>query len=362
MGYNIILFFREVIMKKRFLTFFILILVVSFLVSFGYAEKKYDRKILKQASKLRKEGDKALKKKEFDKAIEYYLESLKLYPEDKRVHNNLAIAYVQKNEYEEAVKHYERALEIDPKFKNPKRPLLNLLNYLGGQYMKKGDFKKSNLYYEKLLKYLGNDKKNQKFILSVNYRMGINFYRLRDNKKSLEYLQKVLNYPEFQKEFPKLYPPVIYLVGVNYTLLGDKANGNKYLKEYISLKSSEENKDPFVAYAYFFIGENSFKTLEDKIEELKKSKDKKEIEKVRELASSMKEEIEPYFKKCIELNPKFEDAYTKLGNFYYLIKDLNKALEIYNKVVELFPNSPSINSYKRFRDALEKKLNSQEKK
>ncbi len=341
-------------MKRKVLLVIILILSFTLVSSVGFAEKKIDKKILKQASKLRKKGDKELKKKNIDKAIEYYLESLKLNPMDKSVHNNIAVAYVQKNEYEKAVKHYEKALEIDPKFKNPRRPLLNLLNFLGGQYMKKGDFKKSNEYYEKFLKYLGNDKKNQKIILSVNYRMGINYYRMRENKKSLEYLQKVMNYPDFQKNFPKLYPAVIYLVGVNYSLLGDLEKGNKYLKEYVTIKAPEEKTDPFVAYAYFFLGENNFKTLEDKVEELKKNKDEKEIEKVRELAASMRDRIEPYFKKCIELNPKLEDAYTKLGNFYYLAKDDKKALEIYNKVIELFPNSPAIEAYKRFRDTLKK--------
>ncbi len=339
-------------MKRRVLLVIILILSFSFLVSFCFAEEKIDKKVLKQASKLRKKGDSELKKKNIDKAIEYYLESLKLNPMDKSVHNNIAIAYVQKNEYEKAAEHYEKALEIDPKFKNPRRPLLSLLNFLGGKYMKRGDFKKSNEYYEKFLKYLGDDKKNQKVILSVNYKMGINYYKLRDNKKSLEYFQKVLNYPDFQKNFPNLYPPVIYLIGVNYSLLGDSEKGNKYLREYITLKSSEEKTDPFVAIAYFFLGENNFKILEDKVEELKRNKDEKEIEKVRELAASMRDKIEPYFKKCIELNPKLEDAYTKLGNFYYLAKDNDKALEIYNKIIELFPNSPAVESYKKFRDTL----------
>jgi tetratricopeptide (TPR) repeat protein len=57
-------------------------------------------------------------KKEFDKAIAEYLESLKYNPNVASVHSNLGFAYFDKGDIEMAVKEYKKAIELDPQHGN----------------------------------------------------------------------------------------------------------------------------------------------------------------------------------------------------------------------------------------------------
>jgi tetratricopeptide (TPR) repeat protein len=51
-----------------------------------------------------------------DKAIENYLEALRLQPEDADVHNNLGMLLRNQNKLDEAITHFRKAIEINPRF------------------------------------------------------------------------------------------------------------------------------------------------------------------------------------------------------------------------------------------------------
>jgi tetratricopeptide (TPR) repeat protein len=98
-----------------------------------------------------------------------------------------------------------------------------------------------------------------------------------------------------------------------------------------------------------------------KIEEdasIKKVRDKKI--KIAELAKKTKD-IEPYLKKAIEIKPDIEDACKYLGNYYMRCQNKEEALKIYKLLVEKFPNSPQLSTYKKIVEDIEKMISNEKK-
>nr|BFF36924.1 hypothetical protein BACT7_17860 [Tenacibaculum mesophilum] len=71
----------------------------------------YTKKI--EADDLTKVADELSGKKEFEKAIKYYLKSLEIERDNVKVQYNLARAYEQNNQLIEAIEHYTKSIKID---------------------------------------------------------------------------------------------------------------------------------------------------------------------------------------------------------------------------------------------------------
>jgi len=54
------------------------------------------------------------------------------------------------------------------------------------------------------------------------------------------------------------------------------------------------------------------------------------------------EQVESYFKKAVELDPRNTNHYGELSYYYYLIRDYDKALEYSDRLIELLPDAPPV--------------------
>jgi tetratricopeptide (TPR) repeat protein len=147
---------------------------------------------------------------EYDMAIDDYTNSIKLRPDYKNAHYNLALCYENKKDYLQAVECYKKCLEIDPKgekyyyriglcyedYKSYDKGIeafkscikLNK-NYeysyyhLGLCYEFKKDYDMSILYYLRGLKINPNN-------LDINYGLGLCYYYSKDYLEAIEYFIK----------------------------------------------------------------------------------------------------------------------------------------------------------------------------
>ncbi len=82
-------------------------------------------------------------KKEYEKAVNDFKETLDLDPTMKEAYNNLGFCYRKLGKLEESLKSYKRALKLDPDF-------AQALEYLGETYLALDDMQKAKLNLLKL--------------------------------------------------------------------------------------------------------------------------------------------------------------------------------------------------------------------
>ncbi len=120
-----------------------------------------------------------------DKAIYYYNEGLKMFPNFIEAHYNVGNVYMNNNLYDKAISEYQKVLALNPKF-------TNAINNLANIYFAKEEYEKSMEMYKKALK-IKPDSPETRFNLSASY------FRLKQYDKAFEELNKILEYaPDYQ--------------------------------------------------------------------------------------------------------------------------------------------------------------------
>jgi len=333
----------------------IILLVITFFLAQGIAFSA-GNEIPKKVLKLEKKGDKALQKNEFDKAMEYYNEALKIYSEYDQIHCKIASVFTaQKNDIK-ALEHLEKALKINPGNSMTAKALIQKYFILGNEQLRHNKIDKANEYYLKLVGVTDAENLGKEFYSKTLYQLGVNYYIIKKYEKSNEHLLKLVKMPGIETDFAKFFSIAHYLIGMNFVQMQNLEKSDEYLFKFLEM-SKEDSSSQFVAIANFIIGSNNYELLEKeakKIEEdtsIKKVRDKKL--KIAELAKE-KKNIDTYLKKAIEMKPDIEDAYKYLGNYYMRCQMKEEALKAYKLLVEKFPNSSQIVVYKKIVEDIEK--------
>lgn len=340
--------------KNKIIIFFIAIFLTSIIFSTlnGAAKVKIPKKVLK----IEKKADKAKNKKDFAKAIELYKSAIDIYPDYYKVHYSLASIYAFNKKYPEAIKELKIAKKLNNKNDNITKALLDTLLKEGNSLLKTRKIKEATNYFLEMFNVNGFQKVFPKGHTEMMYRIGFNYFVLRDVNNSLKYLEKFLGVADVATNFTKYYTMANYISGINYSTKKDYEKSNKYLKKFIDLTKSDLN-NKYSVFAKYIVASNYFAELKPKVTEIKKTTNQKNIKankkKIRELASKYTE-IETNLNEVIQKNPKLEDAYVILGNFYYLKEDLGNCIKTYKSLISSFPNSKDIDIYKEFLKGVEK--------
>lgn len=361
-----------------------------------------DQKTVKKIEKLIKKGDAQANKKEFDKAFETLNKALELSTDYAPTYFAIGKAYnIQKN-FDTSIENLQKAVQIDPNH----APALDLLTKtLIGIAQEKAAQKKlaeANSYYAKMLEIPGIENSARKKLATALFQMGINYSALNNPVKSNEYLLKLLALPDLQTSDKTKYVSATYQAGANFFNLGKMKQANQYLADLMNIQGLKEEflriysmslyllgvvnsqlkefttstqyllkyleltvanpSDPFAPIGNFLIGSNNFQLLEKAVAPIKS--DSEEKQKATKIAAVAKkhENIQPYLDKAIQLKPDLEPAYMQLGNYYYYCQDLEKAIQTYQTLIQKFPDSPDIESYKKFLAGIEKQKEQSEKK
>jgi len=373
-------------MNLIFVPMLILMLFVFQAVIVSAADQP-DQKTLKKITKLMKKGDEKAKKNEFDKAFEFYNEVMELSTEYAPVYLAMAQIYEKQKKFDNAIESLEKAVKLQPDFTDAVQKLAEILVGVGGHvaslkqleksnqyYLKvleipgvenvaKGQLiqaifqlgfnytrlnnpAKSNEYFSKLLKFPGFETSDKDKFVKVSYQIGANYFNLKEFEKTEEYLSKLVKVDGLKTNFLEIYTISHYLAGLNASQLKKYEKSNAYFLEYLDVTQNNPS-DQFRPAVNYMVGSNNYDLLQGKVASIKSEKKQDMRKKVAELAKETKN-IQPYISKAIELDPSLEPAYLVLGNYYFLCQDYEKAMQAYNTLIEKFPNSQDIDTYKRF--------------
>jgi tetratricopeptide (TPR) repeat protein len=218
----------------------------------------------------------------------------------------------------------------------------------------------SNKYYLKLAAIPGLENVDKKLFIQTNYQIGINYSNMRKPKESIEYLNKLLQYPEFQGEFTDAYISVFYVLGINSYSEKDYNISIEQLSKFLELAKDSSAHSAMIPVAYSFLGSSHFIPLRKEVEKIIEKDQSKAVE-----LAKKKNEIETCLSKAIELSPnapQMEDAYKDLGLYYFYCEELDKAIDMYKKLIEIYPSSKNLSAYKKFLESVEKEAEAKSKK
>jgi tetratricopeptide (TPR) repeat protein len=336
-------------MKKRGLAsslFFLVVFVFMVLAVPAEVEKK----TLKKAEKLMVKAMEAIKQKQPDQAIDLLNQVVALTPENAVVHHNLGVLYFEKGMADQAIAAFEEALRLQNDYQNPLQALRQTLFETAQKISGKQDYEKANGYLLKLVGLPLPAAENKDLLASAQYLLGYNFFNLKQYQQALEFFGKCQASAGLEKDNFELYANATYFLGMISHIQSQYEVSKEYFQKYLALYAGKETKPEFFAHANYFIGANLFRQLEEKMA-------KGDVAKIAEAAK----EILPYLNTAVETNIPSEDAYVMLGNCHVFLNDYDKAMAIYQKLCEIFPQSPQLKNYQVFMQELQKMQKQAEK-
>lgn len=198
-------------------------------------------------------GNKAVKLRQFQEAIDAYNQAIELDPAMANAYYGKAIALKYLKQYDESETAYQKAIELDPT--NSKAYLS-----LGNLYRAKEEYNQAiQVYYKALEQDSSLDK--------AYYEIGYTYSKQKNDAKAAEAFKKAvaLN-PRYNKALNAL--------GVAYTNIGQYQSAIKVLKQAIEIKSRDGDSYYRLAEAYNNLGRynNAITAANSALEYLKKNK------------------------------------------------------------------------------------------
>ncbi len=379
--------------KKISLILILIVMLLLVMTVMVNGADQPDKKTLKKITKLMKKGDKYAEKDQLDKAFETYNKVLELSTEYAPVYLAMAQVYEKQKKFDDAIKNLEKAIKIQPDSTPAINMLTKILITMGGQLASRNQVEKSNEYFLKVLEIpgvkdsaneqlnqaifqlglnysrLNNPAKSNEYLLKLlelpgletidkekfvkaSYQIGANYFTLKKFEKAVECLSKVIKIDGLKTGFLRVYTLSHFLAGLNTSQLQKYKESNEYFIEYLDVTQNNPS-DPYRPTVNYLMGSNNYELLQKEIAVIKNDKKKDIRERVAQLAKGEKN-IQPYLSKAIELNPNLEPAYLLLGNYYFLCQDYENAMQAYRTLIEKFPDSQDINTYKNFLKGIEK--------
>ncbi len=328
-------------MKKRIVIAGALLLV--FAAAVAAAPEGDEKKMSKKAAKLMSKAYKAIQEKQTDQAIDLLNQVAALEPENAMVRHNLGVMLHQKGLIDEAIAGFEEALRLQPDYQHAQLALRQALFEAGKGASNKREFEKANAYLLKLDAMPVPPGENKGLRALTSYLLGFNFFNLKQNDKASEHFAKCQASEGLETDNREIYANATYFLGMLGHIQESYAKSNENFRKYLALYAAGEVKPEFFSHANYFVGANLFRILEAKVT-------KGEMDGVTEATA----EIMPFLEKAIADRIPSEDPYVMLGNCYVYRKEVDKAIQTYQQLIEAFPQSSQLQSYKTFLGELQK--------
>lgn len=332
-------------MTKKLIVTLLTLMLFTLMVTTLDAASSADEKTRKKAVKLVSKGDKAKASQKMDKALEYYQKALAMEPNFAMAHLGIASLYMMQKKANEAFTHLFKAYANQGNDPQVGKELADILFRVGSSFVQQRKIKEANSFFEKLVAIPNIEALNKTNLAKTRYQLGTNYTFLKDYKKSNEQFLKFLSIPDLGLQFNQYVNFAHYMIGINYSSAREYVKSNEYLNKFLELIKEVPN-DPRQPDATFIIGSNNYDLLEKNTAKIGK-------DKLDEIAKRAKANtnILPYFQKVVSGNARDvikEQAYMKIGNYQYMCRELDQAITTYETLIQKFPNSADINSFKEF--------------
>ncbi|MDD3012709.1 MAG: tetratricopeptide repeat protein [Candidatus Gastranaerophilales bacterium] len=258
-------------------------------------------------------------KGEFDKAIDFYNESLEMDPNNPDPWFGLGMCYKNKNENDKAIEYYEKAIKLNPSFYSAHVNLGNI-------YKVKNEFDKAIENYKKAILFNQNDP-------DIYNSLGLVYFDRYEIEEAIYCFQKAIKIkPNYEKAYINL--------GNIYKTKGEITQALKYLN--LAIEMNPDNYASYISLGNLMIYIN--KTTDAincfKIATQLKPNDPAVLLNIgnayREAHHT--ETALEYYLKALELMPDKAEVYVNLGNIYSDIYEFEQAIGFYNKAIELKPD------------------------
>jgi len=245
------------------------------------------------ALKEKEQGNAAYKAKNFTKAIAHYEKAIELDPTEITFRSNLAAVYFEKKDYEECVKICDKAVEVGRENRADFKLIAKAYNRAGNAHRKLGNLQAAKSSFEKAL----------------------TEHRTPDYRLNLSEVEAAIKKQEEEAYINPELAEAEKLKGNECFKKGDWANAVKFYTE--ALKRNPKDAKIFSNRAACYTKLNAFDlTIKDCDE-------------------------------SIALDPTFVKAYLRKANVLKAMGQIQKAMDVYNKAMELDPNSDEAkNGYK----------------
>ncbi len=230
---------------------------------------------------------------------------------------------------------------------------------LGNLYATLKKYEISNKYCLEYLEKVDSTDANRKKVNQTLFEIGLNYYNLKQYSKSATYFLKLVEYPRLEIEFSDLQKYAIYYIGLNFNFLEQHKKAIDYFSRFLIHCTDSPQHSQLIPLANHLLGNIHMTLLQKDVDKIKQDNQKDKSKRVAELAKK-NAIIAVYLNKSIELNPNLEPSYMHLGNYYYYCQDIDRAVSTYEKLIEKFPNSADLASYKNFLEKM--KLQAEKKK
>ena len=299
-------------MKRKMISL-VLSLCLGLALTLGAVEK-LAKPQSKDALKKMEKAEKAIKNKDYDAALAFYSEVIRLEPNYAPAYFTTAQLLRVKEVYDLALANYEKALAISPDFSLALNEYIRTLMILSQKAIDGRDLQKAVIYYEKILNTKNIETTHPQELQHVAYQMGSIAYNQQDFNKSIAAFQRFLAIPEIEKKAPSNSALANYMLGINYSRLAQPDKANPYLEKFIS-GPQDETTTPWLPLSYYLLANNNYLVLDKQINQIKEEKTGDALSKFNRIADAAKAStgIQPNFAKAIELKPDLEDAYVHAG-------------------------------------------------
>jgi tetratricopeptide (TPR) repeat protein len=339
---------------KKMMICFALTLCLGLAMTLAAAEQ-LPKPQSKDALKKMEKAEKAIKNKEFDAALALYNEVIVLEPNYAPVYFTSAQINRSMGNFDLALANYEKALGINSAFTLALNEYIRTLLALSQKAVEGRDLKNAAVYYEKIMNTKDIGVTHPKELQHAAYQTGTIAYSQQDFNKSVASFQRFLAIPEIEKTAPVNSALANYMIGLSYSRLSQPEQANPFLEKFIA-GPQNETTTPWLPLSYYLLANNNYLILEKQIAKIKEDKTVDALAIFDRIAETAKAStgIQPNLAKAIELKPDIEDAFVKLGNYYFYCQDFDNALKTYSDLIAKFPTSPDSASYKSFNEKIGK--------
>jgi tetratricopeptide (TPR) repeat protein len=343
-------------MTKRMVAVVTLCLFVL-LTGLAFAQTQMVKPTNKDAAKKMDKVEKALKDKEFDKALALTQEVIQLEPTYAPAYYYNGAIHLQKKENDLALPMLEKAVQLKPDFAPALTQYAALLSFMAQEMNAQKQPEKAMEYYSRIIALPNLETLQKPRLIEATFNQGIIAFQAQKHEKSNEVFARMMSIQGIETEAKQNWVLAHYVTGFNYSILNKPEESNARLLKYLDLTSAEP-ANQFTAIAEYLVGKNEYGLLDA---EVTKARNDTTVTtdlrtRVQDLAKSHSR-VQEMLQKSLAIKPDLEDAYIVLGNYYYLGHDLDQAIATYKTLIEKFPASPALADYQNFLKKLEDEKN-----
>ncbi len=291
---------KENLVKQLFLVFTIFILSFScYNITFGADKEAQDHNKL---------GMDYLDKEQYELALKEFNLAIKIDPNYAEAIKNRGNVYFFQNKFEAALKEYLKAISVDPGY-------WNAYNNAANAYWELEKVQDALDYYDKAIK-------ADPTAMLPYWNAGNKYLDLKQYDNAAKYFQKGLSVD------PKNAPLHTYL---GYTLYKMEKTDDALAHLNKAIALNPDDSLPYYDLARIYYDKAELLTKRYVESTTNTDADKKNAEK----AFNLYQEAEKNFSKAVELEPDNPEYRFLLGNTYFGLTEDDKALEQYQKGIEL---------------------------